>query len=414
MGYFDHLEAAARWLVAHRNSNKGWGMSPGQASSIVNTAEAVYVLTRAGFGYHREINEGLAFIEQRLFTSIKSSGPRTRYAQFALLTLQEHPTSASHDFVTRCIDWMFGARNADGGWGHGATDGQSKLFPTALSIIVLSSFISPDKLSGAFHWIQSKRSESGWRFTDDAPVSPTATAVATLALRKTVPATDPVFQKPRDFLLSTTHWGNERENLPGTLWDHCTYMWIFPALVSLGINPYAPTIAEGVRFVNSLGNKNGWTEPAGGESIRGQFWAVYSLDALQKAFDPAIHIYRIDSERTQNSLTEPEFVNIQIHSRWAMIIPHKLYKWAAYGLLMISFIAFFGLHRKLNPIGRYADYVASIACFLTAYVMFRKRNSLFHKWTIWLVPGIVLVLEFIDLVFGVSVVSIFAWLNGKL
>jgi hypothetical protein len=412
MGYFNNLNKAADWLVSIQNDNKGWGMSPGQASSIVNTAEAIYVLTRAD-KYHRQIYEGLDFIENRLFPSIERSGPRTRYVLFALLGILDHKNEVNLAFIEQCLDWVIQARNKDGGWGHNANDEQSCLFPTCLSLMMLSAFNRKiDEFEIGFHWLISRKSESGWSLEDEKTVSATATALAILALRIIRDYNDDIFIKPKELLLETSHWGNERENFPGTLWEHCTYMWIFPALVSLDVNPYAPVIAQGVRFINSLSCNSGWTEPSGGETIRGQFWAVYAFDALYKAFDPGIHIYRIDSERAQSTLSEPEFVITKVHSHWAMILPREIYKGFTYFLFLISVIAFLGLHRMLNSAPRWVDFGAAVLFFVVAYFLVSRRKHLFHPKVLWIIIAIIALLSFLDLVFGISVINLFEKLHN--
>lgn len=408
MGYFDSLDRAADWLALVQNKNKGWGMSRGQASSIVNTAEAIYVLTRANRHYSK-IDEGLAFIEARLFPAIEKSGPRTRYVVFALLAAFDHVEVVDQNFVKRCVRWLMDARNTDGAWGHDAKDGESRLYPTCFSLLMLTKFgVDVKDLESAFHWLVSKkRTESGWSFEDGKTASPAATAMAILALRIIKDYNEDIFTKPKEYLLETSHWNNERENLPGTLWDHCTYMWVFPALVSLDVNPYAPTIAQGVRFVNGLVDDHGWNEPFGGVTIRSQFWAVYALDCLANAFDPAIHIYRIDSERTQPTLSEPEFVHIKIRGPWAMVVPRKTYRLFTYLILSVSVIAFLGFHRLLSSISRWADFGVAVLFFTLGYVLVRKRRKLFPYRLLWIILGCVVILSFVDLVFGVSVLDLF-------
>lgn len=407
MGYFYTLTKAADWLAAAQNKNNGWGMSQGQASSIVNTAEAIYVLTRAG-KYHSQLVKGLKFIEDKLFPAIERSGRRTRYVIFALLAVYDHQDKVDSAFIRRCVQWLIEARNKDGAWGHDANNDGSRLYPTCFSLLILAQFgVDPRELESAFHWLASKRTESGWSFEDGKAVGAASTALAVLALRIIRDYNDDIFIKPKEFLLETTHWNNERENQPGTLWDHCTYMWVFPALVSLDVNPYAPTIAQGVRFINGLSDDQGWTEPFGGLTIRGQFWAVYAFDSLYRAFDPAIHIYRIDSERIQPTLSEPEFVNIKVHGPWAMVVPRKTYQLFTFMLLGASAIAFLGLHRILTSLSRWVDFGVAIGFFVLSYALVKKREKLFPRRLLWVIIGLVAGFSFIDLVFGESVLSLF-------
>jgi hypothetical protein len=413
VGYFEQLEKAADWLAAIQNPNKGWGMSSGQWSSIVNTAEAIYVLTRAR-KHQNAIDDGLEFIQSKLFSSIEKQGRRTRYVIFALMAAIDQLDRVDPDFASRCAEWLIKARNRDGGWGHNANDEQSRLFPTCMSLIQLAKLnYNPHDLESGFIWLLSKSSESGWSFEEGGSPTPTASAQAILALRNYKEHDDGIFSRPKELLLHTTQWGTERENLPGTLWDHCSYMWVFPALASLDVNPYDPTIAQGVRAVNKLNCNHGWIEPLGGESVRGQFWAVFAFDALHKAFDPAIHIYRIDSEKAQAVLTEPEFVVIKVRSSWAIIIPKFIYQSLAYILLLASFVIFLGLNRLIPAPPRPGDFFISVLCFVLAYILVTKRKHLFHVRAIWIFTGIIAVLGFIDLVFGLSVQNLFEAISKR-
>lgn len=414
MGYFDQLDIAADWLAAAQNPDHGWGMSHGQASSIVNTAEAIYVLTRA-HRHDERVKTGLEFIQTRLFPAIEKQGPRTRYVFFALFGLLDHTSQADPLFVSKCVDWLLQARNKDGAWGHEANDQASRVFPTCMALICLAKLEKNfDGFEMAYNWLISKAGQSGWSFEDGKGPQPTATALAVLALRQCKDQTEEVFTRPKEFLLQTTYWGTERENIPGTLWEHCSYSWIFAALVSLGVNPYEPVVAQGVREVNRLAHNGGWIEPSGGQTIRGQFWAVMAFDALHRAFDPAIHIYRIDSERAQSVLSEPEFVNIKVRNSRAMVIPRGLYRLCAYLLLGLSFLIFLGVHRFVNAMPRVLDLVLSVLCFLCVYFLVKKRKHLFPARVIWVISGIVAVLGLLDLAFGLNVKSFFDLVNGYL
>jgi len=379
-------------------------MAPGQESSIVNTAEAIYVLTRAD-KYDQELDAALEFISSKLFDSIENRGARTRYIFFALLAISDHLKTVGPEFVTRCVEWLLAARNKDGGWGHEANDENSRLFSTCMCLIVLHRVgTSNEKLTAGHNWVSSRNSGTGWAFDGKGPPSPTATALAVIALRQTRSATDDIFIKAKELLLSTTHWGNERENLPGTLWDHATYMWIFPALTSLDVDPYEHTIAEGVRSLNLLAGNEGWSEPGGGLSIRGQFWAVFAFDSLKQAFDPGIHVYRIDSERAQAALQEPQFVSIAISRRWATIVPRRVYQTFTYLLIIMLLATFTGGYRSLP---RSVDFVISIAAGLCVYFLVTRRKQHFSRWLLWVVAAIAAILPLLGLVIGLTVKDIF-------
>ncbi|MDI9312676.1 MAG: hypothetical protein QM535_20875 [Limnohabitans sp.] len=415
MGYYKQLNKSAEWLVSIQNqTNFGWGLSPGQGTSIVNTAEAVYVLSQTQ-SYHTEIKKGIDFIQSRLQISIDKQGNRTRYVFFALLGLIDNLDKSDVNFVNKWSEWLIKARNKDGAWGHEANDEQSLLFPTCMSLIILHRLnYKIQELETGYNWLASKVTDLGWSFGGSNQPSTTATAIAICALRNVRDADDPIFEKPKIILLQNERWATEREDHPGTLWEHSSYMWIFPAMFKLEIDPYNKTIAEGVRHINEYNCNHGWKEPSGGVTVRGQFWAVVAFEAVHMAFDPAIHPYRIESSIAQSALREPEYVNIRVHSSWSMIIPSKVYRLFTYSLLTVSFIAFLGIHRLANLLNRWFDFGVAIIFFVAVYFLVQKRKTLFSNSFWGYLFTIVAVLSFIDLVFDYSVKQIFEFITEKI
>lgn len=407
MGYYEQLRKASDWLVRIQNKEDfGWGLSEGQGSSIVNTSEAVIVLKRSN-AHHDAIHKGLQYIYNKLDVHVKKE-PRTRYVFFALNALFENLDIADNGFITKWSSWLLQARNGDGGWGNVANDEKSSLFPTCMSLLVLHKLnYKINELNTGFNWVLTHRIERGWPFNDNEPYSQVATGMAVLTLRCIKNYNDPIFNSSKELLLENERWGIEIENLPGTVWGHCTYMWIFPALMSLEVDPYSKTIAEGVRVINAYGSNEGWKEPNGALTVRGQYWGMIAFNSILNAFDPAIHTYRIDSSLAHISMKEPDFVNIRIHSTWGTVIPSKLYRILAYLLFVISLITFFGLYRYLQNIPRIADFIIAVAFFALSNYMVRKRKNLFSKYFLWVVVAIVSVFAFLHEVMGWSVLEIF-------
>ncbi len=408
MGYHQKIVESADWLIRHKNPDNGWGLAPEQASSIVNTAEAVYVLKKAN-RHHQHINLGLEYIQRVLPSHVEERGHRIRYVNFALLAYVENQELIDPSELSIWADWLMNAKNADGAWGQVANDGESRLFPTCLTLMLLSNLNYKEKdLEPAFNWVLKKKKTTGWSFDSDAsPPSQTATALAVSALKHDKDLDEEQYSNSKDLLLSTTQWATEPEDERGTAWRHCTYQWIFPALMALGVEPYHKTIAEGVREINRYGCDEGWREPDGNKTIRGQFWAVFALDAIYRAYDPAIHTYKIDSERSQAALVEPVFVNILVNTRWATIVPKRFYQGITYILFAVSLISFFGLYRSLSQIPREADLVISALLFIGTYKLISARKSLFPKWLFWGVVALAVILEMFDLVLGKSVMDLF-------
>lgn len=59
MAFYRNIELAAKWLAAAQNLDGGWGLTPHQASSLVNTSEAIFVFNMAGAKYSKYAKEGI-------------------------------------------------------------------------------------------------------------------------------------------------------------------------------------------------------------------------------------------------------------------------------------------------------------------------------------------------------------------
>ena len=345
MGYHKELKLAADWIASIQQDDFGWGLAPGQASSLVNTSEALYVLKRTN-GYQAQIIKGLDYLKRNTFKHIKTRKPRIRYVAFSLLAFTDNRSSEFESSISECCNWLLKARNADNGWGTEANIGPSELFPTFLALWAMQTAgCSEELLEPSLQWILSKASEVGWCLRPKQSPSHVATAYALICLAHTKYSDDIRVRKGKEFLLQTTQWGPEEEVIAGTVWKHSTVTWVIPALILHGENPYSTVIAQGIRYINlKLTQSGGWSETTlpEGKTLRAQYWSVVALDAAYHAFDPSIHILRIDAERAQEALSEPEFVKFAVRSKWAVIMPSFFYRSFAYLMLFISFTCLVG------------------------------------------------------------------------
>lgn len=415
MPYQKSLENSANWLILVQNTNGGWGLAQGSATSIVNTAEAICVLTKANnHHYYTSIKNGIDFLERNTLTSVQNQGARTRYVYFALYGILDHLEKVNPQYVNDCIEWLVNAQNTDGGWGHEAKDNNSSLCPTCMTLIVLDKLNQSSRVTSGYNWIKANINDSGkgWSFTKNNVDSVTATSMAILALRTTINQDDEIFKKAKEFLLTADDnslFTIEAENISGTPWSHCSYMWVFPAYISLGIDPFSPPIAETVRKINRLAINDGWKEPHDHLTIRGQFWVVTALESLKAGYDPSVDTYRIDSYLTgQSRFREPEYVIFNPHGQWSFAVPRTFYTGTAYFLFIISIISFFGIYRKIGLLPRIADFVIAVLFFLIVLFLIKIRKPLFpQKIFLYLFFGLIAVLEGIDLIFGKSVLDLF-------
>lgn len=392
MGYFRQLAKAANWLADHQNPDGGWGLNPGQASSVVNTAESIFILEQANYlcdiSCSSQILNGFKFIWEKLPTQLEKF-PRTRYVQFALWNFP-NPLIDYPEEVKRYAEWLLKAQNSDGGWGHQLKDNQSAIFPSVLSLLILSRLNMHTKQSRTkgMSWLLSKRNGKGqWEF-NPGQSSQTATAQAVYALVNNGYKIDADMAKSLiEFLSINVDWDVEIENVPGTKWEHARVLWVVPSLLLLGVDPYASVIADAVRKVNSFAYDNGWKEPDGAETIRGQFWIASMYTSLHKAFDPGIVTYRIDSALSmqRQEYLEPEYVHLLPSSKYFRFMFHsRWYRLAAYLCLLGSFCILLLIPttdltvKKSVIVGTLS--VLTVSFFLTSLVLIKKRKALFHPW----------------------------------
>lgn len=408
MGYSESLRGSADWLCKiQRKNDGGWGLNPGQVSSLVNTAEALFVLSKATC-QDDVVLRGLSFIERFTFEHVQTRGPRTRYVAFPLLVVGHCFPAWNVEFRQRLIEWLIDARNTDGGWGVEARDNSSDLFSTYVAMTALGACKIDFDSTATARWILSRASSRGWTLRDRAtagenpPLSYVATAYAILALAAARELHHEAVQRGKEILLQIDHWGHEDETISGTVWRHCTYTHVLQALAVLGVDPFSPTIANGVRHISTLASPEvGWEETSQDktQTVRAQYWAVAALSALSLSIDPAIHIPRIDAERTQDTLREPEFFKFFIHSPWATVLPARLYKYVVWGLLVAS--AYLALTPfTLPPI--IPDDILGISLAALAWWLITKRPKAFGKLRRW-GNRLVVVLGVINLLLGPSV-----------
>jgi hypothetical protein len=401
------LAAAAEWLAQIQNSkNGGWGRTPELASSIVNTAEAMFVLNVAGREQYRPaVKKGAEFIERVTAKSLRER-ELSRFAFFALLAATVNRADFPMEFVAHVVEWALSARNPDGAWGNKSRDGESRLYPTAMMILALNKLGRHEQLETAKNWLLSSRQDNGWSFSAAQGPSPVATSIAVVALRDFLPETDSVFSQVKTNLLTIESWVTAKEDMPGADWVHSAHMWGFSALTALGVEPYVKPIAEGVRELNTLTCRQGWREPDGHLTVRGQYWAVMAFEALHKAFDPAVHVYQIDSARAQSIALEPKFVVIRPHTPWTVTLPAVAYRWITYGLLFLAGWFFLGLNRLTPDPGKYGDFLLGLLSFLGAWTLIKKRRSHFPKWGVRLLLSGMAIVTALHLILGWSVAEI--------
>jgi hypothetical protein len=402
VGYAEDLQLAARWIAEQQDAHDGgWGLAANQASSLVNTAEAIDVL-REVRTYDEACQRGISFLVEQTFlhTQRRTSknsvgrGERIRYVAFPLLVLSRFKDEALHLYLERCKTWLLNARNEDHGWGDEANDQASKLFSTFIAIRALQQAkASYSELEHSYTWVRAQSKSDGWSLYPGHPVSTVATAYGILCLTKSPFNKDERVDRAAKFILQNKIWHPTTDDASGTVWQHSTATWVLSALAELGEPPYSPTIAEGVRYLNSLKRREGapWAETPDHHvfSTRSQYWAVVALRSLQHSFDPSVHALRIDAERASQELTEPTYLKFKIRSAWAIVVPARIYVIATYGCFATALLFAFSFHRLFPEPSKELDILIALSLSYAGWQMMRLRSKPFSPRMRWIAKTVV-------------------------
>jgi hypothetical protein len=352
----------------------------------------------------------MQFISRNTSTHLERHGPRTRYPAFALTAFAAcEPSERRDEFISQFTSWLTEARNSDGGWGTQAGDQQSTLFTTATVLTALQLVGAPAAdYETSYQWLLARRVASGWALHPGTAPGPVATAYATLALVQSPFSEGEWRAVALRALTETRHWGSEEEVIPGTIWKHCTFAWVVPALVALGEPPHSRVIAEAIIAINKLRSSHGgWneSEPGVGRTIRSQYWAVRAMEGIILGFDPAVHVLRIDQERTSRELSEPDFITIKSRGSYATIVSSRIYRWFTYALAALALSVLLGVHRLAPQLSTRVDALAALALLAGSWYLIQKRPKQFPKLAKIVGVGVA-VLSTLGLVFGTDLSTV--------
>lgn len=416
MAYFRNIAKSADWLALIQNPDDGWGLTPGQASSLVNTAEAIFVLGLLGDRYSKEVQRGIDYIRANWRSHIEERGEKLRFIAFPLFVIcQLGKTDLISPDEIAMKDWLLSQRNDDdGGWGA-ETGAPSDLYSTFLAIQALYKFEIPENTSNQVRlWILGNAGERGWGFESSAIPTRSATAYAILALEMLGETDDPKIHIAQSFLLQTDHWDDEEANYAGTLWKHCTHSNVISALAVLEDDLFSPTIAEGIRYSNRLIHEaGGWMETRDGRdnrTVRSQYWAAFYSEKLVASFDPSKFVPRVDAERTEDTLQAPEFQHFFIKSQWATVIPTTVFRLAVYAMFLAGTFFAAEFNQLVNI--QVTAFLQILGFFLlaVAFALMRKRPIVFPK-SYQIAVLIVAFLGALNLFFGVTIEKVFSYIK---
>lgn len=417
MAYHVNITKAAEWLIAIQNKDGGWGLTRGQVSSLVNTAEALYVLSCAGLNESDAAANGLRFLRDNFDNHLVYRGNRTRFGAFPLSVIATRYPNFDHRFQKKLYKWVSSTVSDNGGW-PSEVGGASDIYSTYLCVLAIYSFDKTSVLlSGAKIWILAQANSRGWCLDDTGAAPLSATAYALVALHTLGETTHDTVARALETLKGVNHWGDEEAPLSGTLWKHSTHSNILTALALYSEDIFNSQIAEGIRYSNKLiCSQGGWMENDSmldNRTVRSQYWSAIYSEILQKRFDPSKFILRIDGERQAGVLKAPEFMHFLINTTCAIVVPARLYKSVIYTTLALSFVVSIVFANKIPLLPGGFWHAISLGLMALASYGILVRKHVFPRFGI-VVPVVIGALSFMDLAFGLSISNLFEYIRVAL
>lgn len=331
---------ASQQLLHSPNEDGGWGLTVGQASSIVNTAEALSVIRMHGRPLETEnipvIKSAISYLTRNVSLHAKprkdgGRGENVRYVSFALLGMLQYPEYISNNTLSAiewCIQWLNSKKNSDG-WPETVSMVDTSLGQTSIIVNTLcllcgslpSYAISEENNNlvrklirhGLVSISRHRRLDGWWPFKSFAKTagSPTKTSLAVSALiaaRSVIfngddelniggalssnPVKVQVDEIIRDSVLKLEaeypRWINHMEDdreVPGTDWKDPAYAAAAWACINGGIAPdSSEAIVKAFKYMRSLWSEDQqlWCDtPRSKGTLRSTFHIVRALNAAQ-------------------------------------------------------------------------------------------------------------------------------------
>ena len=239
-----NLADAARWLIAHQNSDGGWAFSGLRDSSLPSdaddTALATLALSRietAPIGIDDAIRRGIAWLKQNQGTDGSWSTYQPGLGDVGCVSITAHAIEAllasggDEKFIERGIRWLRGEIHSDGYWSDLWL--AKRTYGTACAIIALvkAGVMDAPEIARGVRWLEhTQNADGGWgedMFGNPTESTVEQTAWSTYALLLAESAstggtarTGSAAQKGIDFLCQhQTEEGSWRESCVGIYWE---------------------------------------------------------------------------------------------------------------------------------------------------------------------------------------------------
>lgn len=308
--YHGRLREAARRALQIQEGDGGWGLREGYVSSIVNTAETLFILHSANGVFPSDgldataapVTRAVKFLCAALRThplppEEGGRGSNARFMSFGLLGLLEYPEFADQvevrDSIELCRAW-FSQNVLERGWPERTGQPFASLFQTAQAVRALDLLDPADDLiDPAREMLTGHQLENGsWSLgVSGSRGSPSQTALCVLALLGGTPTDAMAARRGTRWLMEHTgRWLRSSEVDPdvlGTSWTHMTFSLALRAVLADGIPPSHVRLAPVFPFLSDLWNyeERGWREGVDAVvSTRGSYAVVLAYEAVKSAF----------------------------------------------------------------------------------------------------------------------------------
>ena len=356
--YQEQLQLAADWLSRGRSSEDGgWGLNSGQASSIVNTAEALYVLAKAKrLTSIPEIDKTVGFLRNAVHDHPTQRGNFVRYFVFGIIGLSTLGVDVDDADIQYCRDNLYDAQNNGQWWSQDLTRSFPNVFATCQALWALSMVERSPSLNalGAMSWLLSiAKPDGGWGFSDDpgAPSNAACTSYAITSLAGHF-RRDPKVIAGRDWLVRNSEkWKRDPllgEILPGTDWTHCLPAWVPGALISVNEPLSNPVFRNCVAHFESVWDprEGSWkVRPSHVPTVGSTFWAVVGLDAIRDALDPVALV----SQQASSLIGPSRAPSVSIRGQKFTVPPGTTRTMAALVLVWILSVSVYAAVSRFGP-----------------------------------------------------------------